>query len=101
MLEENFPFIHETDPLWGQKISFAPTDLTSQRLNHISEAFVATFIVFRFVGIMQNILQKDYYYSNQEEIVRIIELGQDMLLERSNDPWSTFKNNTLTSLLKE
>src|SRR5690625_2492897 len=69
-------------------------------IHDISEALVSTFTSFRLLRLIETIICETYYFSEREEIRRILELAQDMLLQHDKYGFPTFKNKPLHKMLQ-
>ena len=101
LLRDNNRCTVEKDKVWGQKITFFKRSLTKQIIHDISETLVSIFTSFRLLNMIETIVRESYYFSEREEIRRILELAQDMLLQHDEHGLPIFKNKQLHNILQK
>src|SRR5690625_1339642 len=88
----------ERDEDWGNKIVLHKTSMNKELINDLSLVLVSVFNSFRLLQIVEKIVRETYYYEDQTEIQRIIELFQEMILEQDKRGWATDKNTRIHNI---
>lgn len=101
LLGENNRCKVEKDNTWGQKVTFFKRTLTKQRIHNISETFVSIFTSFRLLNMIETIVRESYYFSEREEVQRILELAQEMIIQHDQHGLPTYKNKQLHNILQK
>lgn len=91
----------ETDKTWGQRIKFQKNDISKQLLHDMSETLVSIFTSFRLLYFIETIVRDSYYFTEHEEIQRILELAQEILLHHDEHGLPVYKQRKLHNLLKK
>lgn len=100
LLDKKNRYTVEKDPTWGQKIIFYKQTLTKQNIHDISEVFVSIFTSFRLLNMIETIVRESYYFKEPEEVHRILELAQEIILHQDDHGFPTYKNKQLHQILQ-
>lgn len=71
----------KTDEDWGNRIQFQKNILTDDLIHAMGKAMVDVFTAHQLSPMMEQIIKKDYYYRNDEEIERILDLAHALVHE--------------------
>src|SRR5690625_4908778 len=70
---------------WGNQLQFTEHVLNQHTNYSIAKAMVDVFISHRLSKLLKVIIREDYYYTNNDEIERILELTHWFYRERSEE----------------
>lgn len=73
----------ETNKDWGNRLQL--NNSSKQLAISISKAMVDVFMNFHLTEVVRKLIKDKYYYTDQEEINRILNLTEEMLLEEHHD----------------
>lgn len=76
----------ENDVPHGHRVIITDLNLTDSIVESISKAFVNIYYTYHISKVLQRVLRKNYYYTNQFEIEKIIEHAYIILFEHKENP---------------
>lgn len=65
----------KTDEEWGNRIQFTRNILDNEAIEAIAKSMVDVFLIHRLSNFIKKIIEKDFYYTNKDEIERILDLS--------------------------
>ncbi|HLS06546.1 MAG TPA: sporulation protein YtxC [Bacillota bacterium] len=101
LLQKDISCTVETDETWGKKINFQKNYLSKQLLHDMSETLVSIFTSFRLLQFIESIVRESYYFTEDEEIRRILELSQEIILQHDDHGLPVYKQRKLHNLLQK
>lgn len=84
--EKQLDFYWENDVPHGHRVIITDLNLTDSIVESISKAFVNIYYTYHISKVLQRVLRKNYYYTNQFEIEKIIEHAYIILFEHKENP---------------
>lgn len=87
----------KTDEDWGNLIQFRTDSLNNDLIEAMGKAMVDVFKAHQLSTMMKQIIETDYYYTNSEEIERILDLSHALVQEGVED--DKFEDKPLELLL--
>lgn len=71
----------KTDDTWGNHLQLQYEVLDQKVLHSVAQAFVDVYMKHRLSNALKKIIKKNYYYSDEDEVVKIHELTYDLLAD--------------------
>lgn len=83
-LNKQIELLWKTDKDWGNYIQIQQTEMTSSVIQAIAQSIVYVFITYRLPKLIKRVIKEDFYYTNEDEIERILNLTNWIIEEGNN-----------------
>lgn len=82
---KNIELHWKTTEDWGNHLQLTNEKFSSRMVSSIAKAMVNVFFSYRFTQVTADVIKRKFYYSNQDEIDRIVELTYWILSEEDGN----------------